>query len=119
MMTSDQIDARGVISVISNVAPGPVTKMVHAPPKAETWTKQTACTPHYLKNPYLVEWSASHPKNKHLYGVTEVKARNPLPVKTLMNILGMPAGPCRQPLGKMNRAGPGHRTRHRPRNTGQ
>jgi 4-hydroxy-tetrahydrodipicolinate synthase len=39
------------------------------------------------------------------YGMTEVKARNPLPVKTLMNILGMPAGPCRQPLGKMNRAG--------------
>ena len=28
-----------------------------------------------------------------------------MPVKTLMNILGMPAGPCRQPLGKMTRAG--------------
>ena len=34
-----------------------------------------------------------------------MKARNPLPVKSLMNILGMPAGPCRRPLGKMNRAG--------------
>jgi 4-hydroxy-tetrahydrodipicolinate synthase len=39
------------------------------------------------------------------YGTTEVKARNPLPLKTLMNILGVPAGPCRQPLGKMNGAG--------------
>ncbi len=29
------------------------------------------------------------------------KARNPLATKTLMNVLGMPAGPCRAPLGKM------------------
>ena len=28
-----------------------------------------------------------------------------MPVKTLMNILGMPAGPVRQPLGKMTHAG--------------
>ena len=39
------------------------------------------------------------------HGPVECKARNPVPVKTLMNILGMPAGPCRQPLGKMTRAG--------------
>jgi 4-hydroxy-tetrahydrodipicolinate synthase len=35
------------------------------------------------------------------YGPTTCKARNPLAIKTLMNILGMPSGPCRQPLGKM------------------
>jgi 4-hydroxy-tetrahydrodipicolinate synthase len=35
------------------------------------------------------------------FGDVPVKARNPLPCKTLMNILGMPAGPLRQPLGKM------------------
>ena len=33
------------------------------------------------------------------------KARNPLGVKTLMNVLGMPSGPCRRPLGKMTKAG--------------
>ena len=39
------------------------------------------------------------------FGRTTVKARNPVGIKTLMNILGMPSGPCRRPLGKMNRAG--------------
>jgi 4-hydroxy-tetrahydrodipicolinate synthase len=28
-----------------------------------------------------------------------------LACKTLMNVLGMPSGPCRQPLGKMTRNG--------------
>ena len=39
------------------------------------------------------------------HGTVQCKFRNPLPVKTLMNVLGMPAGPCRAPLGKMTRAG--------------
>jgi 4-hydroxy-tetrahydrodipicolinate synthase len=33
------------------------------------------------------------------------KFRNPLAVKTAMNGLGMPAGPCRPPLGKMTAKG--------------
>jgi 4-hydroxy-tetrahydrodipicolinate synthase len=33
------------------------------------------------------------------------RARNPLATKTLMLILGMPVGPCRQPLGKMTKKG--------------
>jgi 4-hydroxy-tetrahydrodipicolinate synthase len=32
-------------------------------------------------------------------------AKPAIQYKTLMNVLGMPAGPCRQPLGKMTRAG--------------
>jgi 4-hydroxy-tetrahydrodipicolinate synthase len=39
------------------------------------------------------------------FGPATCKARNPLAYKTLMNILGMPSGPCRQPLGRMTRAG--------------
>jgi 4-hydroxy-tetrahydrodipicolinate synthase len=39
------------------------------------------------------------------YGPVTCKSRNPVPYKTLMNLLGMPSGPCRQPLGKMTRAG--------------
>ena len=39
------------------------------------------------------------------FGSVECKARNPLAVKSLMNILGMPSGACRRPLGKMTRAG--------------
>jgi 4-hydroxy-tetrahydrodipicolinate synthase len=39
------------------------------------------------------------------YGDVVCRARNPLALKTLMQLLGLPAGPCRQPLGKMSRAG--------------
>jgi 4-hydroxy-tetrahydrodipicolinate synthase len=39
------------------------------------------------------------------FGPVTCKARNPLACKTLMNILGMPSGPCRRPLGKMTRNG--------------
>ena len=101
MMTSDQIDAAGVISVISNVAPGPVTKMVHA---LQSGNMNEADRLHAALKP-LFGMVGVVSEEQTPYGVTEVKARNPLPVKTLMNILDMPAGPCRQPLGKMNRAG--------------
>ena len=39
------------------------------------------------------------------YGEVTCRARNPLALKSLMNILGMPSGPCRQPLGKMTQNG--------------
>ena len=39
------------------------------------------------------------------FGEVVCRARNPLGFKTLMSILGMPAGRCRQPLGKMSRNG--------------
>ena len=42
---------------------------------------------------------------KTAFGDVACRARNPLAVKTLMNILGMPAGPCRRPLGKMTQKG--------------
>jgi len=39
------------------------------------------------------------------YGERLVKARNPLPTKTLMNVLGMISSPLRQPLGRMTKTG--------------
>ena len=39
------------------------------------------------------------------YGPRACKARNPLPIKTLMRLLGMPSGPARRPLGRMTPAG--------------
>jgi 4-hydroxy-tetrahydrodipicolinate synthase len=36
-------------------------------------------------------------------GPVAFKARNPLPIKTLMGVLGMPGGPLRPPLGKMTK----------------
>jgi 4-hydroxy-tetrahydrodipicolinate synthase len=39
------------------------------------------------------------------FGEVVCRARNPLGIKTLMSVLGMPAGGCRQPLGKMTQNG--------------
>jgi len=101
MMTDDEIKASGVISVISNIAPAAVQKM----------------TSLILEN-RIDEAKAIYDKLKPLFQIVTVKtveetdfgevivrARNPLPCKTLMNILGMPAGPLRPPMGKMTRKG--------------
>jgi 4-hydroxy-tetrahydrodipicolinate synthase len=39
------------------------------------------------------------------YGEVVCRARNPVAYKVLMSILGMPAGGCRRPLGKMTQNG--------------
>ena len=81
--------------------PAPVTQMVHALQRGD---RDEADRLHAALKP-LFGMVGVVSEESTPYGMTEVKARNPLPIKTLMNILGMPAGPCRQPLGKMNRAG--------------
>jgi 4-hydroxy-tetrahydrodipicolinate synthase len=44
-------------------------------------------------------------QEKTPFGTVGCRARNPLGTKTLMAVLGMPGGPCRQPLGKMTKKG--------------
>jgi len=39
------------------------------------------------------------------YGEVVCRARNPLAIKTLMAILGMPSGGCRRPMGKITQKG--------------
>jgi 4-hydroxy-tetrahydrodipicolinate synthase len=101
MMLSPDIQASGVISVIANVAPGSVVDMVHymleGNEEAASVISQ-ALQP--LFNLVTVKTQEQTP-----FGPVACKARNPLAYKTLMNVLGMPSGPCRQPLGKMTRAG--------------
>ena len=101
MMTDDRINSAGVISVMSNVVPGAIQKMTTALSEgdlAEAERLRDALGP-------LFGMVGVASDEETPFGPTVVKARNPLPVKSLMNILGMPAGPCRRPLGKMNRAG--------------
>lgn len=101
MMVSPDIEASGVISVISNVAPGPLADMVHFLLDGNTQAAgviQQALQP--LFGLVAVKTTEETP-----YGPVACKARNPLAIKTLMNILGIPSGPCRQPLGKMTRQG--------------
>jgi 4-hydroxy-tetrahydrodipicolinate synthase len=97
MMQSPEIKAAGVISVASNVVPGPVTAMVTlleqgATEKAQNLLK--ALEP--LFKLVTVTTMETTP-----WGEVNCRARNPLAYKTLMSVLGMPAGGCRQPLGKM------------------
>jgi len=97
MMTSDVIRARGVISVASNIAPRAVqqfTKYLLEGQRTEAEALLQGLKP--LFGIITVKTQEETP-----YGTVTCRARNPLATKTLMNILGMPAGSCRPPLGKM------------------
>jgi 4-hydroxy-tetrahydrodipicolinate synthase len=101
MLISPDIRASGVISVVSNVAPRAMSDMVHyALDGNEEAANVIAQALQPLFNIVTVKTTEQTP-----YGPVACKARNPLAYKTLMAVLGMPAGPCRQPLGKMTRAG--------------
>ncbi len=101
MMTMQEIEASGVISVTSNIVPRAVSQMAH-----------------FILNGRIVEAqklaNALQPlfamvtvktQEQTAVGSVQCKSRNPVGYKTLMNILGMPSGPARQPLGKMTRNG--------------
>jgi 4-hydroxy-tetrahydrodipicolinate synthase len=101
MMTSQEIRASGVVSVASNVAPKAVQDLAQSLLKGDV--KKAKMLSDAL-NP-LFEIVTVKTEEQTPFGPAPCKARNPLPYKTLMNILGMPSGPCRQPLGKMTRNG--------------
>lgn len=101
MMTDSRIRAAGVISVASNFAPSAVARMVAAVAggnAAEGDRLLAALEP--LFGIITVKTRETTP-----YGEVECRARNPLPTKALMAVLGMPSGGCRQPLGRMTRKG--------------
>ncbi len=99
MMTTPEIAAAGVISVASNIVPKGVSDMVRHLAQGEIEAAldlKNRLDP--LFNLVTVKTAETSP-----YGEVVFRARNPLAVKALMSILGMPAGPCRQPLGKLTR----------------
>jgi 4-hydroxy-tetrahydrodipicolinate synthase len=101
MMTDPAIQASGVISVASNIAPKAVhdmTTLVAEGKQAEAEELRNALKP--LFGIVTVKTQEETP-----HGAVPCRARNPLGTKTLMAVLGMPVGECRQPLGKMTRKG--------------
>lgn len=101
MMTDKTIDAAGVISVASNVAPGAMTELVaglKAGDQAKVDALSRALSP-------LFSLVTVTTQEDTAFGHVACRARNPLAIKTFMKLVGMPAGPCRQPLGKMTRKG--------------
>jgi len=101
MMTSPDIQASGVISVASNIAPKAVqelTMLCKEGRKTDAEKILSALKP--LFKIVTVKTQEETP-----FGPVTCRARNPLACKTLMAILGMPGGPCRRPLGKMTKKG--------------
>ena len=101
MMTEPDIRAGGSISVMSNLAPAFMTRMVNLINRGEAEAAmeiQTALKP-------LLDLVVVTTEETSKHGPVSCRARNPLPLKTMMQILDMPSGPCRAPLGKMTRNG--------------
>ena len=101
MMTDTDIKASGVISVVSNIAPAAVQQMTRLILEGKDDEAKNLCE---KLNP-LFQIVTVKTTEETPFGSVIVKARNPLPCKTLMNVLGMPSGPLRPPLGKMTRKG--------------
>ncbi len=101
MMTDPQIKAAGVISVVSNVAPRALNEMVRLLAQGEdSRAKALKQKLEPLFGLVTIKTTEQTP-----FGQVECRARNPLGLKTLMAILGMPSGMCRPPLGLMTRNG--------------
>ena len=97
MMTREDIKAQGVVSVISNIVPGALAEMAAALSKGDmTKGKKLAEALDPLFKIVTV-------KTIEEYEGFQVpcKFRNPSAIKTLMRGLGLPAGPCRPPMGRM------------------
>lgn len=101
MMTMPDIHACGVISVVSNIVPAAVQRMCHAILFGNIMVAKRIRD---KLDPLFELVTVLAPRTINDNTVTD-KFRNPLPIKTIMNVLGMPAGPCRQPLGKMSQEG--------------
>jgi 4-hydroxy-tetrahydrodipicolinate synthase len=101
MMTDPDIAASGVISVVSNLVPKAMSDLVgllNEKKVNEAKVLAEAIEPLFGLVTVIT-------KEKTPYGEVVCRARNPLAIKTLMQLLGIPAGPCRRPMGKMSRAG--------------
>ncbi len=99
IMLDERVRACGAISVMSNIFPEAVSEMINCISEGRT---DRALEIQRNLSPMLGSVTVrSHEDTR--YGEVEVKFRNPVPVKTLMNILGMPSGQTRAPLGSLTR----------------
>jgi 4-hydroxy-tetrahydrodipicolinate synthase len=99
-LMSDQVIAcSGVISVISNIVPRGVQGLVQAALRKDWKEAQRLATA--LQPLFAVVTVKTEESTK--YGPVAVRARNPLPVKTMMQLLGMTSGPCRSPMGRVTK----------------
>jgi 4-hydroxy-tetrahydrodipicolinate synthase len=101
MMTRQDIQASGVVSVMSNVVPGAIvefTKAILEGDREKAEKLKTGLDP-------LFKIVTVITMEEYEGFTVPCKFRNPLAIKTLMNGLGLPSGPCRRPLGRMTPKG--------------
>jgi len=101
MMTRNDIRASGVVSVMSNIIPGPINEMVRATLNGDM---EKANRLKDILDPLFKVVTVNTVESYEGFEVP-AKFRNPLAIKTMMKCLGLPSGPCRQPLGKMTPKG--------------
>jgi len=101
MMARQDIRASGVISVMSNIIPGPIYEMVKALRNGDS---EKANRLKDILDPLFKLVTVNTVESYEGFKVP-VKFRNPVPIKTMMRGLGLPSGPCRPPLGKMTPMG--------------
>jgi len=101
IMTDPGIKASGSFSVMSNIIPSFMAKIValiNGGKTDQALDLQNKVSP-------LLDLVVVTTQEESPYGPVACRARNPLPLKAMMQILGMPSGPCRRPLGRMTRKG--------------
>lgn len=101
MMTRSDIRASGVVSVMSNIIPGPIGEMVKA---IKNGNMEKANRLKDILDPLFKVVTVNTIESYEGFNVP-CKFRNPLAIKTMMKGLGLPSGPCRPPLGKMTPKG--------------
>ena len=105
IITHPQVKGNGVISVVTNICPGPMSEMVKLARGGELEkSKEIFDKLAPLCNIVTVKAQNERIINGKKYIATD-KYRNPLPYKVIMNALGMPSGAPRKPLGKMTKNG--------------
>ncbi|MFH0860100.1 MAG: 4-hydroxy-tetrahydrodipicolinate synthase [Candidatus Altiarchaeota archaeon] len=106
MMTDPKIRAAGVVSVISNITPGPIEKYTRLILDGKTEDAKAiddALTPLFNVVGVKTEEEIKLPNGRKAKVV--YKFPNPVPVKTMMNGLGMQDSPCKRPMGRLTKAG--------------
>jgi 4-hydroxy-tetrahydrodipicolinate synthase len=101
MMTLQDIRASGVVSVMSNIVPGPIDALVKAISSGDMEKVN------HLKDVLDPLFKVVTVNTIESYEGFQVptRFRNPLAIKTMMKGLGLPSGPCRPPLGRMTPKG--------------
>jgi 4-hydroxy-tetrahydrodipicolinate synthase len=102
MILDPTIRAAGVVSVVSNLAPAAMVRLVRAAREGdEAGAERLAADLRALFDTVTIQVTERTPQGEEV----AVRSRNPVPVKTALGLLGVPVGRCRPPLGRLTPRG--------------